>query len=326
MKFQKLDAFERHVKESSPGHLSPIYLILAPQESERKKILTSLRKLFQGDFKRFTSAAAAATHLQSHSLFSEKPSALLEGADSLTKDEEKALFAYLKAPNPSGHLLIGMSSAKKAGALYQKGKKEIIFLDLSAEKPWEEKDRRKRWIAQRAGSAKKRISVEAVEMLASFFPADRLLLDQEIEKLATYVGVREQIEAADVTLLCTPTEEESLFQMAQQLVWDRLKKMPQKCELSLLLPLIGQLRYHLEMGLKMTTYLERGVGSVEIGKKFPTLRPRKLEEYLAKSKAKKAVFFKEGLKALYDFELGAKTALAKPEILFTRFCARMGSS
>ncbi|NGX48263.1 MAG: hypothetical protein K1000chlam3_01654, partial [Chlamydiae bacterium] len=35
-------------------------------------------------------------------------------------------------------------------------------------------------------------------------------------------------------------------------------------------------------------------------------------------------YFRKALLALYDLELGLKTSLGKPEILFTRFCGLRG--
>jgi len=325
MKFEKLETFERNVKDSFPNHLSPIYLIVSPQEGERKKILGSLTTLWEKecDLQRSPNLLSALFHVRSGSLFSQKMAAVFETNEILTKDEIKALIEYAKQPSPVGYLLLALSSAKQAKELYQKGKQEVVFLDLSSEKPWEEESRRKKWIVQKVIASKKKISPQAVELLAASFPANRLLLDQELNKLLCYLGERETIEQNDVIALCSPISEQNLFHMARDLVWRRFSKVPSRCELSLLLPLVGQLRYQLELGLKMISSIQRGEGQEQMAKRFAMLRPKALAEYAQVVRARKQAFFKEGLKRLFALEYGIKTSRSKPEVLFTQFCAHM---
>ena len=195
MKYQKLEAFEKHFNEACPDHLSTVYLIICPRESERKKILAQLVALLEPltDFKRCTQINEAIEHVNSGSLFSGKLGACLDGVALLLKTELNLLSDYLTHPNPSGHLLLGAASGKNLTQLYKEGKKELVLLDLSGEKPWEEKQRVQKWVVQTFIAKDKQIDPEAVELLLEQLPLDRLLLQQEIDKLVSYVGERKAI-------------------------------------------------------------------------------------------------------------------------------------
>jgi len=322
MKFQKLEALEKHFKEAYPEHLSSVYVVVCSQDSERKKILSSLVQMLalDSDFKKCFLLKDAIEHLGGASLFSGKVAALFDGVDQLVKTEIEMISKYVQSPNPSGYLLLGAASAKSITELYKVGKKEMVILDLSKEKPWEEKARLQKWTVQTIHHNKKKISPDAVETLLSRLPADRLLLQQEIDKLLCYVGDRDQITRVDVETICSTSLELNVFHLARDLVWKKVSEVPIISDLSLLLPLVGGLRSQLEMGLKMTALLKKGASPDEISEAFPRLWPKALQEAIAGTKQKGEAFFKNALIALFDFEFGLKTSKSKPETLFTRFC------
>lgn len=323
MKFQKVAPFEKHFKDSYPDHLSSIYLIVCPKEGERKKILASLASFLERDtdFQRCSSIKGAVEHLRSGSLFSGKMGALYEGVELLLKGEMEPLLEYVKKPPAGSFLILGAASGKNVSDLYKAGKKEIVVLDLTAEKPWEEKERLQTWLVQMVHSQKKKITPDAVTALFQKLPLDRLLLQQEVEKLLTYVGEREQVTRKDVEAICSTSLEEKPFHIAQAIAFGKLDAIPEMEDVSTLLPLVSILRSQFEMGLKMCVLLKKGASSQEIEAAFPRLWPKALREALGGAKQKGPLFYKEALKALFEFELGLKTNAAKPAALFTRFFA-----
>lgn len=323
MKFQKLEVLEKHFKEAFPKHLCAIYVIIAPQESERKKILASLAQKLeeQCDLKKCSLLTDAIEHLNAASLFAGKMAAVFDGVDLLVKGELDLLSHYIKAPNPQGHFILGAASAKCIDALYKMGKKEMVVLDLSKEKPWEEKQRLQRWVVQTLAANSRRISPDAVEALFERLPNDRLILQQELDKLLCYVGDRPEITRSDIEAICSISSELNFFQLARELIWNEVKTLPTISDVGILLPLIGQLRNQLEMGLKMVALCKRGISKDEISKAFPRLWPKALQQVYEGAQRKGESYFRKGLLALYDFEFGLKTSLGKPEILFTLFCA-----
>ena len=324
MKFQKLEVFEKHFKEAFPKHLSSIYVVISPHDSERKKILTSLVYLLepQSDLKKCLSLGEAISHLKGGSLLSLQVVASLNQSELFT-DAEMALFlSYIQNPIPQNCLLIAAGHSKQIMDLYVKGKKEMVFLDLSLEKPWEEKDRIQKWAVQTIASRKKRIDANALRLLFERLPLDRLLLEQEIEKLVCFVGDKEMINAGDVELISSQFSEVNPFEFARNIAFRKLEKIPFINDISLSLSIVSQLRAQFEIGLKILALLMKGKSTEEISKQFPRLWPKAFQECLDGAVKKGESFYKKGLIALFDLEWGLKTSLAKPEVLISIFCAK----
>lgn len=325
MKFQKLEAFEKHFREAFPQHLSAVYAVVCAQENERKKIMAALVQILEkeADLKRCPQVKEALAHLNSGSLFSGRPVAVLDGAEQLLDSELELLARYVTAPNPQGLLLLGSASVKNITALYEKGKKEMVILDLTQEKPWEEKQRMQKWLVQTVLSQKKQISADAVEAIFERLPPDRIYLGHEIEKLICFVGDRGAITLEDVETVCSSTSEYNFFQIAQQMVWGGLKSPPDFSDLAVLLPLIGMVRNQLEMGLKMAVLIKSGAAQEEISAAFPRLWPKALQQCTEGARRMGSDYFKKGLMDLFDFELGLKSSGGRPEILFSIFSFRL---
>lgn len=324
MRFQKLEVLEKHFKEAYPKHLSLIYGVACAEESERKKILSSLaqRLAKQCDLKKCTFLTEALEHLNSSSFFSEKIAAVLDGIDSLGKEELDLLMRYVKFPNPKGHLILGAANPKAFSELYRIGKKEMVVLDLSKEKPWEEKERLQNWVKNTLARARKKIDADALEHFLHRLPSDRLLLEQELEKLICYLGEKENVSRSDIETICCFSEEINFFKLARDLVWEQKNLPPPLTDIGSLLLLIGSLRSQYELGLKMSALLRKKASREEIHLAFPKLWPKALEQMMQITAQKGGIYFKKGMQALYDLEFGLKTSQGKPETLFARFCMK----
>lgn len=322
MKFQKLETFEKHLKEAYPQHLSSVYIILTTNEEQWKKILSNSLGLFKHDYdeKRCPSLNDVFSHINGRSLLSTKSLAVFENLDDLSSNEIEALVTYLKNPNPHALLLMGSSNGKNVTQLYKSSKKEIVILDLSEEKPWDEKARVQKGVVQTLHQEGKQIDVDAVEKLLE---GDRASLDQEIAKLLCFVADRKSITRKDVETICCKSEEEVSFEHAKNLVWEGSKKPPYISDISILLSFIGQLRSQLEIGLKMAAMLSQGKSPDEIATAFPRLFPKALKQCIDGARIKKTDYFRNGLIALFNLEFGIKTSLGKPEVLFSIFCAKL---
>lgn len=321
MKFQKLEPFEKNVRDSFPEHLSSVYLIASPKESERKKILFSLEALLSkgADVKRCERIEEALSHLNHTSLLSSRTIALFDGLEELSKAELESLCSYLTSPSPSSVLLLASSGAKNANALYKKGKKELVYLDLLSEKPWDEKARLEKWVLQMVRKEKLSIAPDALRTLFERIPPDRLLLEQELEKLFCFC--EREIGRADVEMLCAPLIEPKPYQVAQEIAFGSGAGGYEVGDVSSGLALASLLRSQFEMGLKMASMVQRGVGREEIQASFPRVWPKAFDACMRRVQEKGAPYFKRGLLALFSFELGLKSAAAKPSVLFTRFLA-----
>lgn len=325
MKFQKLSAFEKHFKEALSHHLSAIYVVVSPQESERKKILTSLSNLLKSrsDFAKPAQIGEALQHLKSGSLFSGKMTAQFDGVDQLLKGEMELLTSYVRSPNGEGCLLLGASKIKEVNALYKEGKSEMVILDLSKEKPWEERERMTTWAGQYLAFEKKRIHSDALNDLMNRLPPDRICIQKELDKLLCFVGDRTEIDLRDVRAICSEVIEVNPYQLARSLIWEKGELKTPLSDMAVLLQLTAALRSQLEMGLKMTALLKRGASSAEIEGAFPRLYPKNLRQCLDGARQKGEGFFLNGLKSLFDFEWGLKSSGGRPDVLLALFLGKL---
>lgn len=246
MKFQSWPAFGKHLAESTPDHLAPIYLIIAPCSYERRKIcdkiVSALHKRDPHLAPQHCDAAAVPLHevveqLNSRSLFGSSPVVICDGLDKLKKSGWEPLLAYAERPSPFSFLILSSSSAKNTSDLYLKGKKEVVVLDLSDEKSWDRKARLQRYIIEYAHREGKTLNPDAAEHLLDHIGLDLPNLEQEIIKLICYVGDRKVIALNDVGQICSIEKSVSTWQLSEMIVWERAPvAAPPGIDLSWLLP------------------------------------------------------------------------------------------
>ncbi len=315
MKFQKQDVFDKHLLEG--GIPAPLYIIVHPRLEERKILLEHTARLVTSQaLVRTESAEEALALLTAPNLFGDKGFVLLAEAK---KEIAPLLKSYLQNPSKECHLFLGLEQEKIASELYLAHKRDIILLDLSKETPWERKERLKSWLLRRA----KTLKPAAADRLLERF-SDMAQLDQELHKLICFVGPENEITSAAIDAICTPqVEEVHGFQLAESLAWGRLEKPVNVTEV---LPLIGQLRYVLELSLAISSLYERGEGRAAFTRLYPQVHGRVVDKYCAKAPARPPRFYIAALAALYEMELSAKRSLADGQLLFDRFCAQLQES
>lgn len=333
MKYHNLASFDKHLKEAFPHHLSPTYLIVTPCPFERreiaKKIFSLLEKKESSSFRTLDSQTSSVEHviasLNTLSLFGEKEILFFDGIETIKP--LTSLINYISHPNPTSFLILGSSSMKPLADLYQKGKKEIIVLDLSEEKPWEKERRIHEWLLQRSKSQGKNLPSEVAVFLIDKIGPDMAALYQELEKLICFIGDRPSITLTDAKALCLSIPQINSWQLAEKVIWnkeashihDKLK------DLSFLLLFVGQLRYHLQIGYKIAALLSQSRTPSDIAASLTQVRPQALDKYLPFARERKEAYFQKGLLALYDMELAAKSTSLDPSALFDHFLGRLYS-
>lgn len=330
MKYQNVAAFDKHLQEAFPDHLSAVYLVATSCDFERKKMFDKLLLVLQRKH-----AASHAVHfdatlapieavleeLNTQSLFGGANLVVLDRIDK-TKDHEK-LVRYIEQPNPNACLILGASSLKPVSDLYQKGKKEVVVLDLSDEKPWDKRRRLAEWLMGEAKRENKVLPSEAAAYLLDHIGLDMPGLHQELIKLICYVGERSAITLNDTKAISSCLNLSTGWQLAEGVIWGRDTVGADKTsDLSFLLMFIGQLRYQLQTGYQVAELLDK---PHEIARAFPQLRPQVLEKYISGARQKSAAYFHKGLNALFDLEMAAKSSQIDTALLFDRFIAKLRS-
>ena len=322
MKFQQLPAFEKHLEKASPDHLSRVYLVIAPCPFERKKICETIREALQKREKKVSVLtldaekwAKAVEELSMICFFDGHRMVVLDEGDKLKAAVLETLTAYVVKPSPYATFVLCAASAKPFSDMYERGKKELVVCDLSAEKPWERKDRLKTQLIKMAAKEKKTLSREAVDMLMERVGTDLAQLEQEMNKLLCYCAVRGQIGVQDVQVLCHTEKNTSTWHLAEALVWqEQVVSVDASFDSSALLPLLGVVRSHLQQGMLL---------AVEPGASSTFFKPQLLEKVRPAVRARGARFFKEALSIVFEVEMLAKNSSQAPSLLYEMLAAKM---
>lgn len=333
MKYQNWVSFEKHLNEAAPHHLSLVYLAVTSCSYERKKIFHEIVKAIQKKDKETsiesydtaeTSIDTVIDQLNSLPLFSGFRVVTLDGIDKLKKEGLESLATYSQRPSPFCFLILGASTAKNLTALYQKGKKEVIALDLSDEKPWDRKSRLERHLFLVAQKEGKSLNPDAAAYLLDHIGLNLANLEQEMLKLLCFVGERQKIGLDDVRKICPTEKSSNSWQLAESVIWETsLVKTEPLIDLSWLLAFIGQLRYQLQTGCQIASYLEQKMTPDEIGRLFPQMRGGLLDKRIASIKKLKTSYFRSSLHLLFDIELTAKNSSLSPALLLDLFLAKL---
>ncbi|MBS0616428.1 MAG: hypothetical protein JSR58_07760 [Verrucomicrobia bacterium] len=324
MKFATVAAFEKHLKEAFPDHLAPVFILAIPCDFERQMMLQKIVEVIhQKDpsahvlkFSEESPIETVLSHLNSPGLFSKHAVSVYDGA---AKNEK--LSHYAQHPAPGAFLLIGSRDMKALADVYQKGKKDVVVLDLSEEKPWDRERRLQDFVLREAHKQGRRMEPAAAALLLELVGPDMPSLFHEVEKIICFAGDKTQITSTDVEAVSKAHHQATLWKLAESVIWGKEGVSAEKSsDLSFTLPFLGQLRYQLEIGHKMSQLKGK---RDEISRQLPQLRPATLEKYLSQFAKKRQRFFQDGLIALYEFEVALKSSGLDPDLLLDRFIAKL---
>ena len=105
--------------------------------------------------------------------------------------------------------------------------------------------------------------------------------------------------------------------MAESLVWEG--KAPIKdpsFSLSDLLPLLGQVRYHLQLLRQFSVYLTQGQSREDIAAHFPQVRQNSFDKCMQLACTHNAAYFDEALKCLFKIDLLSKNSSLSADFLW----------
>ena len=324
MKLSTTAAFEKHLQEAFPDHLAPVFILAIPCDFERQLMVQKIvemihRKDPSAHVLKFNSESPIETvlsHLNSPGLFSKHAVAIY---DQALKDEK--LIHYVQRPAPGAFLLLGSRDMKTLSDVYQKGKKEIVVLDLCEEKPWDRERRLQDWVLRQAHAEGRRMDPGAAALLLELVGPDMPSLFQELEKIICYCGDKTQITEADVEAISEAHHQAIGWKLAEGVIWGKEGVPPEKSsDLSFVLPFLSQLRYQLEIGHKIDQLKAK---RDEISRQLPQLRQATLDKYLSQFSKKRPKYFQQGLVALYDLEVALKSSGLDPDLLLDRFLAKI---
>ena len=299
MKFLKAEAFEKHLVESLPAHLSPLYILLMNDAFERDFLAKRIVRATGLPCQRVTEEELL-EEISSPSLFSEKEVLL---CDEIEKSKEKTL------PLSEHLILILMGNAEPP--FFDFVKKVAVTLDLTKEKPWESKSRLQRWLLEEARAKGKTLSSDAATYLSEG-GADFAFLLQELEKAALYAGEDKQISLEYVKAVGSLSPLQTGWQISEALVWGGTLSRRSVNALEDLYSLVGQIRYQLNLGLTLAS-----------GKEAPKLSPKRADKLKALAQSLSLSYFISGLKELFTLEMRMRSNITNPILLLDTFHAKL---
>jgi DNA polymerase III subunit delta len=318
MKFSSLPSFETHLKKSYPNHLAPFFFIVAPSEHERKQITNQIIHLTNpAHLLRFngteTTVNIVKIELLTPTFWGGTTVIFYDNVDKV--DNLTDLFVPLPK---QVYLILGAKSFKSLEDLYQKGKKEIVGLDLSNEKPWEKEKRLQTYLIQKAETLQKTLSTECLEFLIQNFSHDFATLSQEFAKLLCYVGNKEKLQLTEAKAICSSQDLLTGWQLSKTFVWKHPIQLPEGTfNLNFILPFLGQLRHQFQLGYQISEIATQKKSTADIQHRFPTVYH--IKNYVEIAKSRTVSFFSSGLQALFELEFAIKSSSMDLKLLFDFF-------
>jgi len=196
----------------------PIHVVHGDEFFLKRQVLTALRKLVLGPepegFAQSThpgdkaSFAAVSNDLATLPFLSPRRLVLVENADPFITRERKKLEKYVAEPSATGVLVLDVASWVGTTNLA----KQLGDAAISCKSPPAARlpEWCRKWCAAQHG---KQLGPDAARLLVDLVGADMGQLDQELNKLALYVGEAAKIETADVDKLVGNSREESTWKI-----------------------------------------------------------------------------------------------------------------
>lgn len=318
MKFMNFLAFDKHLKQSYPNHLAPCYALIVIDEEERQSISKSVIALLKKAHPDLTvlktkELDVVLTELHSPSLLGDLPLIYFDQVHKLTKKQWPQLLAAIGSLPDRAHLILGLQNIKGCPDLAKESKRTLVTLDLSKEKPWDKDKRIADQLLMKAASFNKTLARDALDYLLQAVGPELTFLESALEKLSIYVGDENIIDLKAARSLVRPSKEQTTWQIAEGLVWD--KRIPRKIDSKDFPMLIGSLRYQLELGLCIAT------DPSLLSTRYKTLRPRTLSR--CQSFGYSSAYFQNGLKALLDAERAFKNRVSDGSLCFDLFAGKL---
>jgi DNA polymerase-3 subunit delta len=198
--------------------VQPVYVVHGDDDFLKRQVLDALRGTIlgeDGDLGLSTMAGERATfaevrdELDTLPLLGQRRLVVVEGADPFVTEHRAALEKYVGKPSSRGVLILDVkswpSNTRLAKLLGNEG--TLVCNAPTGERLCE-------WCVSRAaGRYDKQLTGTAAQLLVDLVGAEMGQLDQELAKLATYVGTRRRIDQDDVDRLVGSSRAEDIWKI-----------------------------------------------------------------------------------------------------------------
>lgn len=334
MKCQTIAAFERHLQ--NPQEAMGVYVILASDMLERQflasLVIGALKthhpqlQVVVLDLSKISVDALKDT-LTTADLFAAQPLVHLKHLEESSKELLEALYALLSHREGKPPVLVEGEHIKNDPKLYDRLHQQLVMMDLTKEKPWDRKNRLIQWVRHFALQHKKSLQEGILDELYQKCHKDLSQMVQEVEKLICYTKDGSVITREHFKMLCKAEEEWNGWSLAEAIVWDDAKGIAvaaaHEIDVQQLHAMIGQLRYHYQMGIALKQLMVSDVDEHQLVSHFPTLPPKTLQKYVRKAAGLQIHRLERALHALFECEIKAKSQLLSAELLWVDLLAHL---
>lgn len=339
MKYAQLAAFEKHLKDAAPQHLSDIYFIISKESFQRQQALDKLSHLVLKEdgindlnMKQYDATKADVneilTDLETLSFFTKKRLLVIHNAEALDKESTSLLEKYFAHPNRSVCLAIAATAINRATTFYKNGEKAGIILDIPDEKPWEKEKSASQWLSMQATEQGKQMSPQVAQILVKQLGTDQALLHNELQKLICYTGERKSISEKDLYDVCTKINQETGWQLGEAL-FQRDAAAALRIAKGLLddgtalIALLRQIRYQYQTEYQVCSILHAGGTPADIAQEFPYMKGQILNRHVQQAQAYGMKRFRNGILAIDKTELDAKNSGLDDHLLAERLVIKL---
>ncbi|MFO8059897.1 MAG: DNA polymerase III subunit delta [Bacillota bacterium] len=212
---------EAKSSEDAEGRILPVYLLVGEESYLRRRFVSLLRERLgiekdSLNFSRFRGREATADAVLSacnmmtfdrrrRLVVAVEPPAMTSGSGT---GEEDQWISYIRDPSDISCLCVAVDTIDRRRRLYRAFNDADSARVVPCEKPRGRKLHS--WIRGRLSAGGKQVAPDAARMLAE---RDVSLdyLDTELQKLATYIGDREEVTADDVAAVTSAVREQDIF-------------------------------------------------------------------------------------------------------------------
>lgn len=309
MRFLNINSLKKHFETSGFDKIK-IYLIVISDVFEREKIINfilkklNIKKFNLSKFSADCKLSQIINTFQSPSLLGGEPLIIIDDLENLSKEDIQNFNSYLKTSD--SFLIIGSQSKQQSSVLYSTIEKKGLVFDLTGEKLWEKEKRIANFIVEKCIYAQKNISSIVIDALFDKVGLDLALIEQELEKLITYTADKKAIELEDVENICPINITQTIWQMADEIVWGKINFDNISIDINFFHLLLSAIRYQLELGYKIASLIEDKKVS-DLSPYFPKIYPRSLEKKKELATYYKSTYYQKALKELFEIDLLSKT-------------------
>lgn len=322
-----------HLKNDEPR---PVYAIIGDEPFTRAQAIKVIRRavlkdasedmaLSQYDGSDAPDPAELLDELRTPSFLAPRRLIIVEDAGQWASRADDALRKYLQAPSTSGVLLLSLKKLAKNTKLGKAVRKNGMVVACKQPK---ERDL-PGWIARRARSHGKKMDGQAARRLAECVGVNLPIIDQNLAKLALYVGDRDIIRTDDIEALVEDLPVTTIFRLTDALgsrqpgkalrVLDTL--LEQNHDASYILSMV---RWAMERLVTTRTLLDQGASRDQIAKALRTRSDFFVKKTVEQAQRRSQAELLRGFDLLVQADLDTKTSAKAPrdtlEHLLVRLC------